>query len=202
MTDYLGRLAERTIAPRSVVRPRIASAFETAALEQESFVVAPRPAQVIPSAFEGSRVPGGATSTPSRSTDGARDDTGREPIESPAPDVVETIRHEEVERVVERAVASPPEVIERVERRSLEPAEVRTDVVHERRVPRVVDRLRVRRERIAGASESPAPAPIEITIGRIDVRAVVDATPQKAQPKRPLIMSIEEYVAKRDGGGK
>jgi hypothetical protein len=61
--------------------------------------------------------------------------------------------------------------------------------------PRVIERLRLRREEpmIAQAAQ----APVEITI---DVRAVVAAQPPapKAKPQ-PRILSLDEYAAKRDG---
>jgi hypothetical protein len=64
--------------------------------------------------------------------------------------------------------------------------------------PRVIERLRLQREEpmIAQAAQ----APVEITIGRIDVRAVVAAQPPapKAKPQ-PRILSLDEYAAKREG---
>ena len=64
--------------------------------------------------------------------------------------------------------------------------------------PRVIERLRVRREDSMAAQA--AQAPVEITIGRIDIRAVVAAQPPapKAKPQ-PRILSLDEYAAKRDG---
>lgn len=68
--------------------------------------------------------------------------------------------------------------------------------------PRVIERHHLRRESSV-MERTIAPAPIEITIGRIDVRAVV--APQAAAPKprpQPRVMSLDEYAAKREGKNK
>lgn len=66
--------------------------------------------------------------------------------------------------------------------------------------PRVIERLRVRREESMAVQT--APPPVEITIGRIDVRAVVAAQPAPKAKPQPRILSLDEYAAKRDGRGK
>jgi hypothetical protein len=74
--------------------------------------------------------------------------------------------------------------------------------------PRVVERLAVRREReierivervIEQQQQQQQAAPIEITINRIDVRAGVTPPAVAPRPKRPAVMTLEEYVARRDG---
>lgn len=88
-------------------------------------------------------------------------------------------------------------------------AELRTRVVQgtrtvarERRIPaRVIERLRVRHEH--DFARETAAAPIEITIGRIDIRAVAGTQPQRPKSKpEPRIGTLEEYAARRGGGRK
>jgi hypothetical protein len=68
---------------------------------------------------------------------------------------------------------------------------------------RAAERLRLRRGRAAGDALAHAAAtpPIEITIGRVEVRAVVGnaAVPPRA-PQRPAGHSLEEYLAGRRRG--
>jgi hypothetical protein len=67
-----------------------------------------------------------------------------------------------------------------------------------------VTRLPVTRRRDRAHEESratTAAGPIEITIGRIDVRAVVANTPAPAKPRaKALVMSLDDYLATRGGG--
>jgi hypothetical protein len=71
-----------------------------------------------------------------------------------------------------------------------------------------VRRLPVARRIRAGAApplvEVRDAAPIEISIGRIDVRAVVDGPPAQAKPSRAKapMMSLDEYLARRSGRGE
>lgn len=67
-----------------------------------------------------------------------------------------------------------------------------------------VGRLPVTRRRDRAHEESrvtTAQTPIEITIGRIDVRAVVANSPAPAKPRaRAQVMSLDDYLAMRGGG--
>ncbi|NTX40993.1 hypothetical protein HUA78_41850 [Myxococcus sp. CA033] len=52
-------------------------------------------------------------------------------------------------------------------------------------------------------SQAPAEPVIQVTIGRIEVRAVTPAAPARSAPTRPSPSpSLEEYLARRNGGGR
>ena len=54
----------------------------------------------------------------------------------------------------------------------------------------------------AKSVEKPEPAPtIQVTIGRIEVRATPPSPPSRKQTSVPSIMSLEEYLRRRQGGG-
>jgi hypothetical protein len=75
-------------------------------------------------------------------------------------------------------------------------------VVRNQGLATAIERLRARREPAGGDREA-APAPIEITIGRIDIRAVVAPPPQRSKAKPgPRLTTLEEYAAKRSGGSR
>jgi hypothetical protein len=76
-------------------------------------------------------------------------------------------------------------------------------VVRERRTQRLVERIRVRHDRTNVVQESDShAAPIEITIGRVDVRAVIGSSTPAAPPraKKSPMLSLEDYLARREGG--
>jgi hypothetical protein len=76
-------------------------------------------------------------------------------------------------------------------------------VVRQQGIAHAIERLRARREPAGAAGREAAPAPIEITIGRIDIRAVVATPPQRPKGKPgPRLTTLEEYAAKRSGGGR
>jgi hypothetical protein len=64
---------------------------------------------------------------------------------------------------------------------------------------------RARRERqpraepVLSTAVSPPGPVIEVTIGRVDVRAI--ASPQAPAPPRPRGMSLDEYLQRRPGAG-
>ena len=59
-------------------------------------------------------------------------------------------------------------------------------------------------ERLVAPAPGPAPEPptVHVTIGRIEVRAIPPTAPAAAQPRPgPPVMSLEEYLGRRLGGG-
>jgi hypothetical protein len=54
---------------------------------------------------------------------------------------------------------------------------------------------------LAGRAATPKPAPtIQVTIGRIEVRAVPPPAPPPKQRSAPPVMSLDDYLRQRDGG--
>jgi hypothetical protein len=59
-------------------------------------------------------------------------------------------------------------------------------------------------ERLADATSKPAPAPtptINVTIGRVEIHATKPAAPAKQPRQAPEVMSLDEYLRRRSGGG-
>jgi len=111
-----------------------------------------------------------------------------------------TIERKGVGETIENETVTPHAAAPASKPRMSQPS-ARTIVRERAAPPRVVERLRVRRDESIAAH--PATAPVEITIGRIDVRAVVAAQPPALRAKaQPHIMSLDEYAAKRDGRRK
>ena len=204
MTDYLGRLAARTIAPQSVAaRPRTASAYETASAPviTERVVRVEEPRETSPAA-----TPRGVRTSRPHSADGdiRTPSPLREPdVHVPAHNADEDVRtplHENVDV----SVTEPAPIV------TIEPFETHVHHEHETIIERLerVERLNVRRERVVEREraaevrqqhQAPPPAPIEITINRIDVHAAIAPPAEAPRPKRPAVMTLEEYVARRDG---
>lgn len=209
MSDYLGRLAARVVAPQRVLRPRVHTAFESyesiETFAPEAPIAAPRPrASMLPGVPAPTRtmhieppsplpepLRTGAehreiapSSTVERIRDVVRERTQIEVADTPAPLIVE--------RDAAPVPAAPPAMPrERVETQTL---------VRERRMLERIERLRVRSERSEGLRTEHVNSPIEITIGRIDVRAVVSnaAPPPPRQREQPPLMSLRDYLARRD----
>jgi hypothetical protein len=49
-----------------------------------------------------------------------------------------------------------------------------------------------------GEHEESTPV-VEVTIGRVDVRAVTPPAPQRQEPAKPRCMSLDEYLSRRPG---
>jgi len=132
--------------------------------------------------------------------------------------VVREVEHD-VERVVEtneRVVAVPRDRVVESEPRTIvktirphrfehEPPRVIRErqqgeaIHHQREIRTSIDRpSRLIRDRAASPAAASPPEPvIEVSIGRIEVRAVSSSAPQRQQPPRNGAMTIDDYVAKR-----
>jgi hypothetical protein len=228
MSGFLGRMVTRALAPQRVLRPRARVAFESyapVAFEETTWVEAGASARIVDGRATDEQ--GGARAgdvrhklhefgagldagVPSReerlATEvGARPGRPRSGgLEARAPkgarkgarkgDSAEPADALEPGQVGEAGVGS---VV--VEREVLVAPEVRT-IVHTRRGADRVERLRLRSERRTVERELVSEGPIEITIGRIDVRAVVDnprESPRAARAAAPS-MSLRDYLEQRD----
>jgi len=207
MSDVLGRLAQRVVAPQTMLQPRLPSLFEAAAppVIEPSPAAPPPPPRVIPSVArdpEGRAAPEraerlevpevpevpetpvapAAPPTPAQVPRYARDDkAGAEA--APEPRVV-TIVRELVERIPAEIAAAVPAPA------APEPA------------PPVIVTRRVAPMRVQSTNIVNVPAPperdVHITIGRIDVRAVTAPPARERQaPKSPRTLSLDEYLAQR-----
>ncbi len=226
MSDFLGHLVARTIAqpslrPRTRSRfesPTIEEAplvwpETTTAAEPQVVTQTPTPSTpaqtTAPQADR--RRPAGWVSGVSPLTGGRRDDAapagedagGPDPSKSAEPETRVVIEHD-VQRIVEtnervvpiaarphRFDEQPPRIIERRGSREIEERQ------HERVIHTATDRI----HRIAGKAQSiesaAAPEPvIQVSIGRIEVRAVTPASPARSA-QRGAAMTIDDYVAKR-----
>ncbi len=219
MSDFFTNLVARTIA-QPALRPRTRSRFEPAAIT-DSFSPPPPPART--SEGDDAFAPAAETAAlqPRNAGVPAGWPGGVPPpaVEIPVPQVREIIRNvveqrvaREVERDVQRIVETNerivrvPEPVQRPHRfdrqspRIIErhlPREVE-EVHREREMRTTTDRApRIVRERAEAPSSPPQREPvIEVSIGRIEVRAVTSAPPQRKAP-RNATMTIDDYIAKR-----
>lgn len=59
--------------------------------------------------------------------------------------------------------------------------------------------LSTRNERIDERAQPVAEAPVQVTIGRIEVTALVQAAPPKRAPARKPNLSLDDYLVRRHG---
>jgi hypothetical protein len=222
MRDYFGALAARTLQPEQGVRPRHRVRWEEApqppvdgfaAISREAIAGAPRPSEPA----EGERPP-----RSNRRSNAEADPSGNEPLttRSGRDHTVRerTTDHDESKIAASAAMphpavrtAEPPVQVrsERVDRGSGHVPAIKRPGIEDGRVNAVAasrgteralhvpTRLSVRdRER---AASEPA---IRIHIGRVDVRAVTTAVPgpPASRESKRALMSLDEYVQKRDRG--
>jgi hypothetical protein len=56
---------------------------------------------------------------------------------------------------------------------------------------------------LTAADAAPTPTTVQVTIGRIEIRAAVPAAPRAGRPRRqPAVMSLDEYLKQRGGGSR
>ena len=221
MSDFLSNLVARTMA-QPTLRPRTRSRFEAPAIEEAPLVwpettrvaepepgppaerfadppterghparppEASRPAPQLQAATPKPPAPPAAPVTAPTPSDKTPDRGGRD---GRAP-IVET-----TERVVRVPAARPHRFDEQPPHRIVE-REIQ-EVRRDREVIHTTTRA-TRPQRVAGKSQPPAaaaqPEPvIQVSIGRIEVRAVPSAPPPRNAP-RNAAMTIDDYVAKR-----
>jgi len=220
MSDFFTNLVARTIA-QPALRPRTRSRFEPAPESAGSFLPPP-PARASEGedAFAPAGEDGGVPSV--RNVGVPAGWPGGVPppqvAEVPAPLVREVIRNvidQRVSREVERDVQRIVETNERVIRVPVVTREHRFDRqpprVIERHLPREIEEVHRERETrttldrpprtVRERSEAPSSPQqrepvIEVSIGRIEVRAVTSAPPPR-KSTRNTTMTIDDYVAKR-----
>lgn len=225
MSDFLGHLVARTIA-QPTLRPRTRSRFEAPSLEEAPLVwpeatqgVSQPQAQATPPSptFEQTTTAADVESRPITRRNGVAPtpalpprDASRSPEENPSrpagePETRVVVEHD-VQRVVEtnervvpvagpnrphRFDEQPPRIIERRGPRELE----------ERHNERVIHSSTDRIHRVSGKAQplesaaTPEPV-IQVSIGRIEVRAATPASPARSA-HRGTAMTIDDYVAKR-----
>ncbi len=219
--DYLGRLAARALGTAPVLHPRATtpweSTFETATrIETDaipSLAAASLPQRVAaPGAPRGplprmrsSSAPLAEQSAPVEVASSRASEIIATPFESIATDVAIAPPSERPPEG-QASVRSTPPNDRPNDRPSEPPSDRRSDqpptfVIRERRLVERIERLRVREtSRAARTETAPPPAPVEITIGRIDVRAVsstASAPPPRPRPHAPML-SLRDYLAQRD----
>jgi hypothetical protein len=211
MSGFLGRMVIRALTPQRVLRPRARTAFEsfapapfeettwaepsaakrTLTIERPPIVREHReriavasthaPAEIVRTSERQKRAPSAA---PRENREAGAESRTESHSASGPETIIERIPIVE-STIVEREVSSAPQM--------------RT-IMHTRRGADRIERLRLRSERTTVERERVSDGPIEITIGRIDVRAVVDnprEAPRAARPAAPS-MSLRDYLEQRD----
>jgi len=227
VSDYLRGLATRVLAPRQVLQPRVPMRYEPVAIEEESIVEpggrgarrstkalverqAPPPVDAAPAAIihpVGNPVGGQAPSPVTRSLSHRQSRTGEAPVPpldsslAVSPDSQPDLSLQSpLGQPMEPRPDPPLEPITRQRNTHTHTHSHTTSVTQPQPPPppRVIERHHLRRE-ASVIERTIAPAPIEITIGRIDVRAVVAPQPAAKPRPQPRVMSLDEYAAKREG---
>jgi len=224
MSDYLGNLAARTLAAPPL-RPRVRMRFEPEAPVAEA-VAAPEPVSPQPR-IEAPREQRAVAETPPRVIERERVrevvKPGREttrvvtieaaaaepPREAPSePEVierVETINSREVVEGSGRLVRSVPKSgrdVRSPQVKNNDNDETPRPHRYDEEPPRVIAQEPLIRERLLTRSEPEAPvAPaepsVQVSIGRIEIRATT-APPAQRRARGRSAMSIDDYIAKRD----
>lgn len=224
MSDYLGRLVQRSLSPASgeVLTPRLPSLFETPGGDVS--VPEPAPEEFVDDAFKMKfqeptktafsptvRTPvqnsalrlqaelSVSESHPTATTNEQNATAPHRP-DSPKPSPPPTIRHEPTLTV--RPLAAEPvskaKLVKDEKQRPEIPAHLQPVTVE----PLPVTRQERRAENVATATDQASGTTVHISIGRIEVRAVHPSQPS-VLPRKPLPqpkLSIDEYARQRNGG--
>lgn len=222
MSDYFGALALRTLRPELGVQPRRRSPFEGAVprASDEAFAAndeaiayaarrsdidetnerAPRSKRRITAAVDSSvDEPVVQPTVTFRKTRSRAVDLGNDVIAVPA-------AHSAV-RLAEPMTIVKTERIERESHPSIRRAEARSDDRHapEPLIPRANERSAdTSQESAPRIKEQPSEPIVRIHIGRVDVRAITSRAPSqppRREGKATGLMTLDEYVKQRDGGG-
>lgn len=221
MSDYLANLAARTLAAPPL-RPRVRMRFEPEPAEKA--VAAPmieRPSERQARAIEP------AAERPPRVVERERvrevaprqrpvPREERRAVREEKPVVIERVEQRVDTVETTRVVTGPPSVepAPRPHRYDEEPPHVKVEesderereivlpepITRERVRERVRDRERMAQRRVPPRDEQPEPAEptVQVSIGRIEVRAAAPPpAPRRGRPRG--VLTIDDYVAKRDG---
>ena len=212
--DYLGRLAARALGSAIVLRPRVTNLWEST-FETETRTILPEPstaarlpARARPRASAVLAAPGATTHPPTAAPTTTLDNAPSEPQIATEETVVDSVSSRETAAHASDshgAATALPGPVTHLAEPAIEIEEHHPRPVRERRLFERIERLRVREQRAPSRSQAidsmpGTPTPIEITIGRIDVRAVTSGSPATARvpaPRAPM-MSLREYLAQRD----
>lgn len=214
MTDFLGRLVTRVLAPERLLRPRVQSRYEPAmpvmAFEEVASISPATPSRATTDGGLIARrlerraaVQRDGMQRQSREPEQARPEPAQlekllPHLEVPEPQAAPGRMKSQPSDEAENGESTTPNPII-IEREVVQPPEVHT-IVRTRRGADRIERLRLRSERTRVEREPISEAPIEITIGRIDVRAVVDSqreVPRTTRAPQPSL-SLRDYLAQRD----
>jgi hypothetical protein len=207
MADYLAGLAARALGVETVVRPRPAARFEPHRLEEpESLAVVGAPEldlkggaaePVAPTV----RVEPPAPGKPLQAREPAGEEAGHAAtVVSRAP-AEARVEPREQKLVQPSSVAFTPHTVSRG-------GPAREVARRERLVERPAATVPRRSRLTAARRATPAkqlgdePPPVRVTIGRIEVRAVVPPSqaPPRPAPRRPAPLSLDEYLEQRRSG--
>lgn len=201
MSDYLSNLAARSLNLTNAVQPRLASPFEPLRLTGE-FVAGPlfsaEQPEATPLTMETEFRPAAPTPHPEPPTQARVVTRGETTLPPPARG-----------RQPEREIIGRGSVIERdvplgEPQPHAHPEPSPMPAAWPGTLTPVLPQIRLAP---AQPLAPPAPAPglptptIQVTIGRIEVKATPPAPPSKKQRPAAPVMSLEEYLRRRAGGG-
>jgi hypothetical protein len=207
MADYLAGLAARALGVEMVVRPRPAARFEAQPLEEpESLPVAAAPELDLKGrAAEPAAPMVRAEPLPPDKPLQAREPAGEEAghaaaVVLPAP-AEARVKPREQELVRPSPVASTTHTAPRG-RRTREAARPEGIVERPAAAVRPTSRLTAARRATPAKQVRDDPPPVRVTIGRIEVRAVVPPpqAPPRPASRRPAPLSLDEYLEQRRSG--
>ena len=202
MADFATNLAARALGVATTVRPRPASRFETELLDEPNATVVPHPPEAA-----ARRVEQRSSLLPEPPAAPRRPDAPRSTGAVEKREALRELAPQLVERTVSvRTDAPPPPPGQRVD---ATPSVGTAETPRPSGEPVVV---RAVRPAVAAAASSPPSRrsarraeqpPVRVTIGRVEVRAVVPLAPPAPAPKPApelVPLSLEEYLDQRRSG--
>jgi hypothetical protein len=225
VSDYFTRLAERALGASPLPRPALPSQFEPAShtgfeeIELEAPPIGMTTRQAQADSTLGAERAAGIDR--SQSVSDQYSTTPEQHAVEPAPSAPEPMLLSP-QRAAEDSAPAPVEQIlthehhrEIIERQSIVIAPPPAATPRERPVvpdpqPRRIEARPLKESTEATnlsvardlGHDAPAPTVVQVTIGRVDVRAVTTPTPsrERSQPRRPVRPSLEDYLS--GGGGR
>jgi hypothetical protein len=217
VSDFLFRLAARALGSATVVQPRLASRFEPAAGFEETVEVtsarehdaalAPEAARVVPAPVApalAERVPPPALEpAPRPPAPVSQGERASAAPSAPPPQTAPAIRVVTVEEKREQSETLHRErtILEEIVTREDRPATPREPPPP--RKPLELPARRAAARAPSAATERPEPAQTaEVTIGRVEVRAIHQAPPppREAPARRGPSLTLDDYLKQRSGG--
>lgn len=185
------------IIQQTIIEKTVDSRTNTVLATEEKPALAPKTQKVFETIVQPVLIPPVADTSPLPTKPQPLQKTAESQKLTPEPH----FKQVEVQRIVEPFLPADPQQNRESQRSPVPLADTAPNsepmAGQPRLVPRIEPAITVPKQVIPAP---PAPT-IEVTIGRIEVRATPPASNPKKQPAQPLVMSLDEYLRQRVNGG-